>query len=488
MLAASSPKNDIQNESDSCAGSKSNHGSGSNTSAVNSMRGRWLKTLSVPFQLSVPDEVQVASESKLANLIIPLASTPRPTRSPQHANRSLTPPPTHSPAVSPFSLTRSFDKVDGILSSGNWFGLSAHQGPRPLMQDSGTCQPNARIFVLADGHGKSGHIVAALTTSLLPTFFTTARQTSSSVEDAVMQAFQQMEQHLITHTSHGGATCTFAHITEEIAPSLPTLSSTSPLPSPSSSCSSSRLHRVLYLSHLGDTRAVLAHRERGSIPLTDDHKPDHPAERAAIEARGGRVTHRSKGRSSYAEHERPRIGTSAPNTPPRGRTSGDDETNTKVSNPFSHAFTPLPNSDSLPSSLPSLVSSSSSTLAAPSTEWRVEGILNLSRSFGDQHLKQYISSVPTVHRHVIDDLTDEFLIIATDGVWNVIPNDEAVELVRQYFTRQSRSRSFSHLLSSAPIHSMAARAADLLTTTAIQRGSTDNCSCIIIQIDQHLMR
>ena len=41
-----------------------------------------------------------------------------------------------------------------------------------------------------------------------------------------------------------------------------------------------------------------------------------------------------------------------------------------------------------------------------------------------------VSSVPDIVRHTIDD-TDEFLLLACDGVWDVLGNDDAVRFVRK---------------------------------------------------------
>ena len=48
-----------------------------------------------------------------------------------------------------------------------------------------------------------------------------------------------------------------------------------------------RAGQVLHMAHCGDSRAVLAAPE--ALRLTQDHKPDLPAERARIEAVGGHV-------------------------------------------------------------------------------------------------------------------------------------------------------------------------------------------------------
>merc|ERR1712078_852597 len=74
----------------------------------------------------------------------------------------------------------------------------------------------------------------------------------------------------------------------------------------------------------------------------------------------------------------------------------------------------------------------------------INGNLNLSRSIGDLKYKQspelppeaqIITAEPDVLKHQLDP-KDEFFIVACDGVWDVLSNQEAVDFVR---TRIQRS-------------------------------------------------
>ena len=69
---------------------------------------------------------------------------------------------------------------------------------------------------------------------------------------------------------------------------------------------------------------------------------------------------------------------------------------------------------------------------------RVNGNLNLSRALGDLKYKQtsgldwseqMITGCPDVTEHLIHE-DDEFVIIACDGVWDILSNQEAVDFVR----------------------------------------------------------
>ncbi|KAI3909106.1 hypothetical protein MKW92_044227 [Papaver armeniacum] len=66
--------------------------------------------------------------------------------------------------------------------------------------------------------------------------------------------------------------------------------------------------------------------------------------------------------------------------------------------------------------------------------WRVQGSLAVTRAIGDVHLKEWVISEPEIEK--IRLTTDcEFLIIASDGLWEKVGNQEAVDLI----SRENRS-------------------------------------------------
>jgi len=92
--------------------------------------------------------------------------------------------------------------------------------------------------------------------------------------------------------------------------------------------------------------------------------------------------------------------------------------------------------------------------------WRVGGVLAVSRAFGDKPLKRYVIATPDIREESLRD-DDEFLILASDGLWDVISNQDAAGIVRNIHDPQ--------------------RAAARLAEEALQRGSNDNISCIVIR-------
>ncbi|KAL3844483.1 hypothetical protein ACJIZ3_001886 [Penstemon smallii] len=107
--------------------------------------------------------------------------------------------------------------------------------------------------------------------------------------------------------------------------------------------------------------------------------------------------------------------------------------------------------------------------------WRVQGVLATSRSLGDHYLKPFVICEPevTVLRRIE---SDSFLIVASDGLWDVVCNEIACEVVRKCLSGQVRRRGPSGGGSGV------SEAAATLAELAIAKGSKDNISVIVVQL------
>ncbi|VFQ91714.1 unnamed protein product [Cuscuta campestris] len=137
----------------------------------------------------------------------------------------------------------------------------------------------------------------------------------------------------------------------------------------------------IIVGNIGDSRAILATRDKDdslmAVQLTVDLKPNLPREAARIQKFKGRV---------FALQDEPEV-----------------------------ARVWLPNSDS-----PGLA---------------------MARAFGDFCLKDFgLISIPDVYYHRITE-RDEFVVLATDGVWDVLSNKEVVDIVASAPGPASASRS-----------------------------------------------
>jgi len=62
------------------------------------------------------------------------------------------------------------------------------------------------------------------------------------------------------------------------------------------------------------------------------------------------------------------------------------------------------------------------------SDWRVK-TLSLSRAFGDLDCCPYVTHLPNIYKYKINS-KDKFIIMACDGLWDALSNQEAVEYVR----------------------------------------------------------
>eukprot|EP00298_Acanthocystis_sp_HF-20_P011692 c19519_g2_i2.p1 GENE.c19519_g2_i2~~c19519_g2_i2.p1 ORF type:complete len:120 (+),score=51.65 c19519_g2_i2:287-646(+) len=113
---------------------------------------------------------------------------------------------------------------------------------------------------------------------------------------------------------------------------------------------------------------------------------------------------------------------------------------------------------------------------------RVNGNLNLSRSIGDlkykqsKHLpqsEQIITSQPDI-TITNRSSSDEFIVIACDGIWDCMKSEQVIDFVRARRGKQSLSsicaEIFDTIISPSP--------------TATKGIGGDNMTCIIIDLQQ----
>ncbi|EMS56317.1 putative protein phosphatase 2C 13 [Triticum urartu] len=92
--------------------------------------------------------------------------------------------------------------------------------------------------------------------------------------------------------------------------------------------------------------------------------------------------------------------------------------------------------------------------------WRVGGVLAMSRAFGNRLLKPFVVAEPEIQEELINGEL-ESLVLASDGLWDAVENEEAVSLAKTEDVPESAARK--------------------LTEIAYSRGSADNITCIVVQ-------
>ncbi|KAL1137164.1 hypothetical protein V6Z11_A12G288900 [Gossypium hirsutum] len=111
---------------------------------------------------------------------------------------------------------------------------------------------------------------------------------------------------------------------------------------------------------------------------------------------------------------------------------------------------------------------------------RVLGVLATSRSIGDGYLKPFVICKPEVNIRELTD-GDEFLILASDGLWDVVSNKVACQVVRKCLNSRVRRKSIAIVDGN---RNRAAGAAAVLVELAMARGSKDNISVIVVELNK----
>jgi serine/threonine protein phosphatase PrpC len=186
---------------------------------------------------------------------------------------------------------------------------------------------------------------------------------------------------------------------------------------------------VLISANVGDSRAVLC-RAGKAIDLTKDHKPNDPEERERIEGLGGRVDWFGP----VDEKGRPVSGKRL------------------AKNGSSHGFGGV---------------------------YRINRNLALSRAIGDRSELPFVSSQVDIEQIELDEEKDEFVILASDGLWDVFHNSqEAIDLCQGILQRVGNPATNES--NGAHFERVRRRMSKVLVREALKRGSMDNITVVII--------
>ena len=140
--------------------------------------------------------------------------------------------------------------------------------------------------------------------------------------------------------------------------------------------------QYIYAGNCGDTRSILSRSHQPPIPLSVDHKPCDPTEQSRIEAAGGTVS---------------------------------------IQN------IPIVRNGKKTVMVQSYVELGESGLAVS----RALGDFGFKRCVGKSEDEQSVICRPYVGRWEREDSVDEFILLASDGLWNFVDTERIVEFVRE---------------------------------------------------------
>jgi len=96
--------------------------------------------------------------------------------------------------------------------------------------------------------------------------------------------------------------------------------------------------------------------------------------------------------------------------------------------------------------------------------WRVNGSLSVSRAIGDVSYKPYISGEPDVIS-VERDASDDYLVLACDGLWDTLSFDDLVDEVHRHLKESGGDKT---------------SVAQHIVKVAKDRGSSDNITALVV--------
>ncbi|ONK80891.1 uncharacterized protein A4U43_C01F22900 [Asparagus officinalis] len=119
--------------------------------------------------------------------------------------------------------------------------------------------------------------------------------------------------------------------------------------------------------------------------------------------------------------------------------------------------------------------------------FRVFGVLAMSRSIGDRYLKPWIIPEPEV-TITPRAKEDECIVLASDGLWDVMSNEEVCDVARKRILLWHKKNGTTTTTASSSSQRgetadpAAQAAADYLSRLAIQKGSKDNITIIVVDL------
>jgi len=124
------------------------------------------------------------------------------------------------------------------------------------------------IYGVCDGHGPFGHLVSLRLVQTVPYFLTTNSNFPKNMKDAVTEALAQAQNDLVQFSINqelnfdaSGSTCSILMLEEQ----------------------------TIHVAWVGDSRIMVSSWNRHNsdlVKISDDHKPEIPAEKARIESHG----------------------------------------------------------------------------------------------------------------------------------------------------------------------------------------------------------
>lgn len=114
-----------------------------------------------------------------------------------------------------------------------------------------------------------------------------------------------------------------------------------------------------------------------------------------------------------------------------------------------------------------------SDLITTLTNINADGNLALSRAIGDRSERPFVSNIADISKRSIDEHADSFLVLATDGLFDVMTSQEVVDFIRDTMTNAKEEER----------ELVRKDLAKMVAEEALDRGSLDNITVLVMWIN-----
>lgn len=112
--------------------------------------------------------------------------------------------------------------------------------------------------------------------------------------------------------------------------------------------------------------------------------------------------------------------------------------------------------------------------------YRINRNLALSRAIGDRSELPFVSSKVVIEEIELDEEKDEFVVVGSDGLWDVLSSQEVVGFCHNVIRKVKESKASGVGDGEVPLDRVRRKMSKLLVREALRRGSMDNITVVII--------
>eukprot|EP00747_Dinoflagellata_sp_TGD_P092585 gnl/TRDRNA2_/TRDRNA2_165463_c0_seq1.p1 gnl/TRDRNA2_/TRDRNA2_165463_c0~~gnl/TRDRNA2_/TRDRNA2_165463_c0_seq1.p1 ORF type:complete len:458 (+),score=111.75 gnl/TRDRNA2_/TRDRNA2_165463_c0_seq1:114-1487(+) len=265
------------------------------------------------------------------------------------------------------------------------------------------------IYGVFDGHGKKGHDVSNFVKDTLPKLLLSASDKLCEDPMSCLQKAFEKTQKLIEKATgmnkidanrSGSTASVILHDTKK---------------------------HTLYVAHVGDSRCVLGKQdprlgsdsEWQAVDLTVDHKPNDPGEKARIEKMGGQVLF--DGGCNYRVYAKGKRYPGLNMSRAMGDLLGFYDAGISCQPDIHQQTLANPKEPLL-----------SGVMPAEEVNSKIEEAANGENTATEKGEAFIPSGSPSLSSHDIDPVTDQFVLLCSDGVWEFVSSQEAVKTVGNF--------------------------------------------------------